>query len=96
MTTIDNFNLIKGLIDFEESDNLFMHLQILRRGGKDHPDLPAANKLIKSWLVRSREHLDSLKRRSGVPVRALQSESVYKLRSQEHCEAEHTYPAQAR
>ena len=60
MTTIDNFNLIKGLIDFEESDNLFMHLQILRRG-KDHPDLPAANKLIKSWLVRSREHLDSLK-----------------------------------
>lgn len=60
MTTIGNFDLIKGLMDFEESDNLFMHLQILRRG-KDHPDLPAANKLIKSWLVRSREHLDSLK-----------------------------------
>ncbi len=60
MTTIDNFDLIKGLMDFEESDNLFMHLQILRRG-KDHPGLPAANKLIKSWLVRSREHLDSLK-----------------------------------
>lgn len=60
MATIDNFDLIKGLMDFEESDNLFMHLQILRRG-KDHPDLPAANKLIKSWLVRSREHLDSLK-----------------------------------
>ncbi len=60
MTTIDNFDLIKGLMDFEESDNLFMHLQILRRG-KDHPDLPAANKLIKSWLVRSREHLDSIK-----------------------------------
>ena len=60
MTTIDNFDLIKGLMSFEESDNLFMHLQILRRG-KDHPDLPAANKLIKSWLVRSREHLDSIK-----------------------------------
>lgn len=60
MTTIDNFDLIKGLMDFEESDNLFMHLQILRRG-KDHPDLPAANKLIKSWLVRSREHLGSIK-----------------------------------
>lgn len=58
--TIDNFNLIKSLMDFEESDNLFMHLQILRRG-KDHPDLPAANKLIKARLVRSKEHLDSLK-----------------------------------
>lgn len=32
-----------------------------RRPSKDNPDLPAANKLIKSWLVRSREHLDSLK-----------------------------------
>lgn len=57
---IDNFNLIKSMMDFKESDNLFMHLQILRRG-KDHPDLPAANKLIKPWLVRSKEHLDSLK-----------------------------------
>lgn len=60
MTTIDNFDLIMGLMDFEESDNIFMHLQILRRG-KDHPELPAANKFIKSWLVRRREHLDSLK-----------------------------------
>lgn len=59
-TAIDNFYLIKSLMDFEESDNLFMHLQILRRG-KDHPDLPAANKLIKSWLVRSKEHLDKIK-----------------------------------
>ena len=59
-TKIDNFELIKSLMDFEERDNLFMHLQILRRG-KDHPDLPAANKLIKAWLVRSRERLDSLK-----------------------------------
>lgn len=57
---IDNFDLIKSMMDFEESDNLFMHLQILRRG-KDHPDLPAANKLIKAWLVRSAEHLESLK-----------------------------------
>lgn len=57
---IDNFDLIKSLMNFGESNNLFMHLQILRRG-KDHPDLPAANKLIKAWLVRSKEHLDSLK-----------------------------------
>lgn len=57
---IDNFDKIKSLMLFDESENLFMHLQVLRRG-KDHPDLPAANKLIKSWLVRSTEHLDSLK-----------------------------------
>ena len=57
---IDNFDKIKSLMLFDESENLFMHLQVLRRG-KDHPNLPAANKLIKSWLVRSTEHLDSLK-----------------------------------
>lgn len=59
-TTIDNFDLIKSQMCFNEDDNLFLHLQILRRG-KDHPDLPAANKLIKSWLVRSVEHLDKIK-----------------------------------
>lgn len=59
-TTIDNFDLIKSQMRFGESDNLFLHLQILRRG-KDHPDLPAANKLIKAWLVRSTEHLDKIK-----------------------------------
>lgn len=58
--TIDNFDQIKSLMTFGESDNLFLHLQILRRG-KDHPDLPAANKLIKSWLVQSAEHLNSLR-----------------------------------
>lgn len=57
---IDNFDRIKSLMLFREEENLFMHLQILRRG-KDHPNLPAANKLIKSWLVMSPEHLDSLK-----------------------------------
>lgn len=58
--TIDNFDLIKSLMTREESYNLFMHLQILRRG-KDHPDLPSANKLMKSWIVRSAEHLDKIK-----------------------------------
>lgn len=57
---IDNFDLIKSLMTFEKSDGLFLHVQILRRG-KDHPELPAANKLIKSWLVRSAEHLDKIK-----------------------------------
>lgn len=57
---IDNFDIVKSLMNFEESDKLFMHLQILRRG-KDNPDLPSANKLINSWLVRSKEHLDKIK-----------------------------------
>lgn len=60
MTQIDNFDIVKSLMDFEEKDNLFVHVQVLRRG-KDHPDLPAANKLIKAWVVRSREHLDKIK-----------------------------------
>lgn len=57
---IDNFDQIKSLMTFREGDSLFLHLQILRRG-KDHPGLPAANKLIKAWLVRSAEHLDKIK-----------------------------------
>lgn len=59
-TEIDNFGPIGSMIDFGKDGGLFLHLQILRRG-KDHPDLPAANKLMKSWLVRSREHLDMLR-----------------------------------
>lgn len=57
---IDNFETIKSLFYFNEGNDMFFHLQILRRG-KDHPDPPAANKLIRSWLVRSRNHLDSIK-----------------------------------
>lgn len=57
---IDNFEQIKTLIKFSESDKLFCHLQIIRRG-KDHPNLPAANWTIKQWLVKSAEHLDKLK-----------------------------------
>ena len=57
---IDNFDVIKPLFYFNEANNMFFHLQILRRG-KDHPDLPAANKLIQSWLVKSREQFDNLK-----------------------------------
>lgn len=57
---IDNFDIIKSLFYFNEANNMFFHLQILRRG-KDHPELPAANKLIQSWLVRSRKQLENLK-----------------------------------
>ena len=57
---IDNFDIIKPLFYFNESNNMFFYLQIIRRG-KDHPDLPASNKLIQSWTIRSREQLDKMK-----------------------------------
>lgn len=57
---VDNFEMIKAQLVESGSTKHFYHLQILRRG-KDHPDLPAANKLIKSWLVHGPEHLESLK-----------------------------------
>lgn len=57
---IDNFEIIKSLFYFNEGNDMFFHCQILRRG-KDHPELPAANKLIQSWLIRSRDQLDKLK-----------------------------------
>ena len=53
---IDNFELIKPLLKFP-SDDIYYHLQILRRG-KDHPELPAANRVIKSYFICSLEGLD--------------------------------------
>lgn len=53
---IDNFKLIKSLLKFP-NDDIYYHLQILRRG-KDHPELPAANRVIKSYFICSLESLD--------------------------------------
>lgn len=53
---IDNFELIKSLLKFP-NDDIYYHLQILRRG-KDHPDLPAANRVIKSYFICNLEGLD--------------------------------------
>ena len=53
---IDNFELIKPLLTFLNND-IYYHLQILRRG-KDHPELPAANRVIKSYFICSLESLD--------------------------------------
>ena len=53
---IDNFELIKPLLEFP-NDDIYYHLQILRRG-KDHPELPAANRVIKSYFICSLESLD--------------------------------------
>ena len=52
----DNFELIKPLLKFYD-DDVYYHLQILRRG-KDHPNLPAANRLIKAYFICSLEGLD--------------------------------------
>lgn len=60
MSMIDNFDLIKSLFYFNEANNLFYHLQIIRRG-KDHPDLPAANRTIMTYYVQSAEHLEKIK-----------------------------------
>ena len=53
---IDNFKLIKPLLEFP-NDDTYYHLQILRRG-KDHPELPAANRMIKAYFICSLESLD--------------------------------------
>ena len=53
---IDNFELIKSLLEFP-NDDIYYHLQILRRG-KDHPELPAANRVIKPYFICSLESLD--------------------------------------
>lgn len=57
---IDNFELIKSLFYFNEANDMFMHLQVIRRG-KDHPNLPAANRTIQTYYVQSKEHLDKIK-----------------------------------
>ena len=54
--TIDNFKQIKTLLKFP-NDDIYYHLQILRRG-KDHPELPAANRVIKAYFICSLEGLD--------------------------------------
>lgn len=56
----DNFDLIKPLFYFNEGNDMFMHLQVIRRG-KDHPDLPCANKTIQTYYVQSEKHLDKIK-----------------------------------
>ena len=53
---VDNFKLIKPFLEFP-NDDIYYHLQILRRG-KDHPELPAANRVIKPYFICSLESLD--------------------------------------
>lgn len=57
---LDNFDLIKRTFYFKDASGLFFHLQVIRRG-KDHPDLPSANRVIKTYYVESKEHLEEIK-----------------------------------
>lgn len=56
---IDNFDIIHGLLEFKDEDT-FYDLQIIRRG-KDHPDLPSANRTIKSYYICKLESLPAIK-----------------------------------
>lgn len=57
---IDNFDLIKEQIDIKETDNLFLHCQIVCRA-KDHKDKKVKEGAIKTYFIRSKEHLSTLK-----------------------------------
>jgi hypothetical protein len=56
---IDTFEQIETLLSFDDPD-LFYHLQIIRRG-KDHPNLAAANRTIKTYYIDNNEKLSKLK-----------------------------------
>ena len=57
---IDNFELISELIKGNKEKDCFFHLQIIRRG-KDHPDLPAANRTIMQYFIEDEIHLSKRK-----------------------------------
>lgn len=59
---IDNFELIKSLFYFNEANDMFFHLQIVQRA-KDHKgeNKKVKESAIKTYFIRSREHLDRVK-----------------------------------
>lgn len=59
---VDNFEQIKSLFYFNEVNNMFFHCQIVARA-KDHKgsDKKVKEEAIKTYFIKSREHLDSLK-----------------------------------
>lgn len=71
---IDNFELIKPLFYFNEANNMFFHCQIVRRA-KDHKPDKVKEGAIKTYFIRSREHLESLREEIILPcehsIRAL-------------------------
>ena len=59
---VNNFEQIKSMFYFNEVDNMFFHCQIVSRA-KDHKgeNKKVKEGAIKTYFIRSREHLDSLK-----------------------------------
>lgn len=56
---IDNFEQIKGYLDFKSSDE-FYYVQIIKRR-KENPELKTNNYLIKSYTITSVDYLESKK-----------------------------------
>lgn len=52
---INNFELIEPFLEFP-NDDIYYHLQILRRG-KDNPEMTGANRVIKSYFICNIESL---------------------------------------
>lgn len=57
---IDNFELIKPLFYFNEANDMFFHCQIVQRA-KDHKPDKVREGVIKTYFIRSKEHLDRVK-----------------------------------
>ena len=59
---VNNFEQIKSMFYFNEGDNMFFHCQIVSRA-TDHKgeNKKVKEGAIKTYFIRSREHLDSLK-----------------------------------
>ena len=59
---VNNFEQIKSMFYFNEGDNMFFHCQIVSRA-KDHKgeNKKVKEGAIKTYFIRSGEHLDSLK-----------------------------------
>lgn len=59
---VDNFELIKSMFYFNEANDMFFHLQIVQRA-KDHKgeNKKVKESAIKTYFIRSREHLDRVK-----------------------------------
>lgn len=59
---VDNFELIKSMFYFNEANDMFFHLQIVQRA-KDHKgeNMKVREGAIKTYFIRSREHLDRVK-----------------------------------
>lgn len=54
---INNINLILPHFYFNEANNMFMHCQIVQRA-KDHKGERVREGAIKTYFIRSREHLE--------------------------------------